>query len=224
MSNPDHDPEAADTPIPYMARTRAYYAAIGYTTPYRWAHNVAAPFAPLRKPLAQSRIALVTTAAPYQPDKGDQGPGAPYNGAAKFYDVYAKPTDTDPELRISHIGYDRIHTSATEAGIRTALAAAGFEARVIEASWFGDRTPALPLGEAFHSKRLRLISSQVGHVAPPMRPRRSHGERLALALDLLANPVLDRLLEPPTHFHRMPEAMPRLLAHGLCHVITYGTP
>jgi len=56
-----------DAPIPYMARTRAYYQAIGYATPYRWAHYTAAPFQPLRKPLKDSRIAIVTTAAPFEP-------------------------------------------------------------------------------------------------------------------------------------------------------------
>ena len=74
-----------DAPIPYMQRTRDYYAAIGYTTPYRWAHHIDAPFTPLRTPLARARVAIVTTAAPYQPGKGDQGPGAAYNGSAKFY-------------------------------------------------------------------------------------------------------------------------------------------
>ena len=101
-----------DAPIPYMQRTRDYYAAIGYTTPYRWAHHIDAPFTPLRKPLAQARVAIITTAAPYQPGKGDQGPGAPYNGGAKFYQVYSGDTAHDHDLRISHIGYDRIHTSA----------------------------------------------------------------------------------------------------------------
>ena len=106
---PDHD-----SPILYMRRTREYYAAIGYTTPYRWAHYLDAPFAPLRTPLAQARIALVTTAAPFQPGKGDQGPGAPYNGSAKFYQVYTGDTAAEHDLRISHIGYDRTHTSATD--------------------------------------------------------------------------------------------------------------
>jgi len=105
-----------DSPIPYMRRTREYYAAIGYTTPYRWAHYVAAPFTPLGKPLSQSKVALITTAAPYQPDKGDQGPGAAYNGGAKFYTVYSGDTARDHDLRISHIGYDRTHTSATDSG------------------------------------------------------------------------------------------------------------
>src|ERR1043166_4607878 len=77
-----------DSPVPYMQRTRDYYAAIGYTTPYRWAHYVDAPFQPLKKPLDKSRVTIVTTAAQYDPAKGDQGPGAAYNGSAKFYQVY----------------------------------------------------------------------------------------------------------------------------------------
>ena len=103
-----------DSAIPYMQRTRAYYAAIGYTTPYRWAHYLDAPFTPLAKPLGRSRIALITTAAPYQPGKGDQGPGAAYNGSAKFYAPYSGDTDQEHDLRISHIGYDRTHTAATD--------------------------------------------------------------------------------------------------------------
>ncbi len=105
-----------DAPIPYMARTREYYAAIGYTTPYRWAHYVEAPFQPLRKPLAQCRIAIVTTAAPFDPARGDQGPGAKYNGGAKFYSVYDGDTSKSHDLRISHIAYDRVHTSADDSG------------------------------------------------------------------------------------------------------------
>jgi glycine/betaine/sarcosine/D-proline reductase family selenoprotein B len=103
-----------DAPIPYMRRTREYYAAIAYTTPYRWAHYMAAPFTRLTKPLKDMKIAIVTTAAPFQPGKGDQGPGAPYNGSAKFYAVYSGDTAVDHDLRISHIGYDRTHTSATD--------------------------------------------------------------------------------------------------------------
>jgi hypothetical protein len=105
-----------DSPVPYMQRTRDYYAAIGYTTPYRWAHYVDAPFQPLKKPLAQSRVTIVTTAAPFDSAKGDQGPGAAYNGSAKFYTVYDGDTSKSHDLRISHIGYDRKHTSATDSG------------------------------------------------------------------------------------------------------------
>ncbi len=105
-----------DAPIPYMARTREYYQAIGYTTPYRWAHYVDAPFQPLRKPLAQCRVAIVTTAAPFDPAKGDQGPGAKYNGGAKFYSVYDGDASKTHDLRISHIAYDRVHTTADDSG------------------------------------------------------------------------------------------------------------
>ena len=103
-----------DAPIPYMQRIRDYYQALGYGAPYRWAHYAEVPFTPLNKPLTDSRIGLVTTAAPYQPDKGDQGPGAAYNGAAKFYTVYSGDSAADHDLRISHIGYDRSHTTAED--------------------------------------------------------------------------------------------------------------
>jgi len=103
-----------DRPIPYRERISTYYQTLGYGAPYRWAHYAEVPFAPLRKPLAESRIGLVTTAAPHQSGKGDQGPGAPYNGAAKFYRVYSGDTAQDHDLRISHIGYDRAHTTATD--------------------------------------------------------------------------------------------------------------
>ena len=105
-----------DVPIPYMARTRAYYAAIGYTTPYRWAHFADAPFTPLAKPLAETRVALITTAAPYDPAKGDQGPGASYNGSAKFFSVYDGDVTKPHDVRISHIAYDRTHTTAADSG------------------------------------------------------------------------------------------------------------
>jgi hypothetical protein len=137
--------------------------------------------------------------------------------AARFGCRFALPADAPPDQELI------VHASATEAGLRTALACAAFEARIVEASWFGDKTPALPLGEAFHARRLRLLSTQVGSVATAMRGRRTHAQRLALALDLLCDPSYDALLEPPTRFETLPESMPRLLAGGLCHVVTYGT-
>jgi hypothetical protein len=103
-----------DVPISYMQRTRDYYLALGYGNPYRWAHFADVPFTPLSKPLAELRLGLVTTAAPFQPEMGDQGSGAEYNAAAKFYQVYAKSTETVPDLRISHLGYDRVHTTAAD--------------------------------------------------------------------------------------------------------------
>jgi len=102
-----------DIPIPYMQRTRDYYLALGYGV-YRWAHFADVPFTPLRTPLSRARVGLITTAAPFHPEAGDQGPGAPYNAGAKFYKVYSDSTDSVPDLRISHVGYDRLHTSAKD--------------------------------------------------------------------------------------------------------------
>ena len=115
---PAPGPEGAGLPIPYMQRTRAYYLALGYDNPYHWAHYRDVPFAPLRKVLGDSTVALVTTAAPYRPELGDQGPGAAYNGAAKFFEVYSAPADAGaaPDVRISHVSYDRTHTTAKDPG------------------------------------------------------------------------------------------------------------
>lgn len=105
-----------DAPLAYLDRIREYYLALGYETPYRWASFADVPFAQLAKPLNKARIAIVTTAAPYQPGKGEQGPGAPYNGSAKFFSVYSAATDEEPDLRISHIAIDRVHTTAEDQG------------------------------------------------------------------------------------------------------------
>jgi len=113
---------AHDVPIPYLQRIRTYYQALGYGAPYEWAHYSEVPFRPLAKPLSRSRITLITTAAPYQPDKGDQGPGAPYNAAAKFYTVYSGDAAKEHDLRISHVAIDRKHTTAEDMGTYFPLA------------------------------------------------------------------------------------------------------
>ena len=118
-----------------------------------------------------------------------------------------------------------IHASADPAGLRLGLERAGFEARIVEASWYGDKPVTLPLGEAFHARRLQLISSQVGQVAPAMRGRRTYAERLALALALLEDARLDALLAPPVRFDDLPAALPGLLegeAIWPCPTIRYG--
>ena len=117
-----------------------------------------------------------------------------------------------------------IHASASAAGLATAMRLAGQEATVLELSWYGaGETPVL-LGGAFHSRRLRLVSSQVGSIAPSHRPRWSYGRRLAAALDLLADTALDALLMAPTAFHDLPARLPDILGResdGLCPVIKY---
>ena len=120
-----------------------------------------------------------------------------------------------------------IHASASPEGLKLALARCGFEGRVVEASWFGDKACDLPLGEAFHAKRLQLISTQVGAVSPAMRGRRTHGDRLALALDLLADARLDALLGPDIPFADLPARIGAVLSpppgapQPLCPVVTY---
>lgn len=116
-----------------------------------------------------------------------------------------------------------VHATGRAEGLRLALGLAAFEARIIEASWFGAAEIALPLGEAFHSRRLSLVSTQVGAVSPAMRGRRTHAERLGLALSLLADARYDALLDGPTRFEDLPARMPAILASPgpLCHVVTY---
>ncbi|HEY6254164.1 MAG TPA: glycine reductase [Xanthobacteraceae bacterium] len=103
-----------DAPIPYLQRTKTYYEALGYGAPYVWAHYAEVPFRRLEKPLSRCRFTIITTAAPFQADKGNQGPGAPYNAAAKFYTVYSGDTAKDHDLRISHVAIDRVHTTAED--------------------------------------------------------------------------------------------------------------
>ncbi len=141
-----------DVPIPYMQRTRDYYQALGFA-PYRWAHYTDVPFTPLTRPLAQARVALITTAAPYQPGVGDQGPGAKYNAAAKFYKVYSDSTETIPDLRISHVGYDRTHTTAEDP--RTWLPLTRLQ-EAVKAGRIGALTPRLHGAPTNRSQRITL--------------------------------------------------------------------
>ena len=117
-----------------------------------------------------------------------------------------------------------VHASGTPEGLATALAIAGFEATILEMSWYGTRTVQLALGGAFHSRRLTLRSSQVGAVPAVRRQRWSRRRRLALALSLLRDPVFDVLLSGESGFATLPELMPRLArspAGVLCHTLCY---
>jgi NADPH:quinone reductase-like Zn-dependent oxidoreductase len=119
-----------------------------------------------------------------------------------------------------------VHTSASEAGLRTSLDLAGNEATVLELSWYGANDVRVPLGGAFHSRRLKLISSQVGQVAPSRRAQVTHRDRLKAALDLLAaDPALDALLAPPVAFADLPAKLPDILnptSGVLCQPIRYS--
>ena len=116
------------------------------------------------------------------------------------------------------------HASATSAGLATALRIAGEEAGIVELSWYGSGEVAAPFGEAFHARRLRLLSSQVGRVAPSRRARWSPGRRLAAALSLLNDPVLDRLIAPAIAFEELPAQLPAILdpqSDVICRLIRY---
>ena len=117
-----------------------------------------------------------------------------------------------------------VHASGTAAGLATALGLAGEETTVLELSWYGADEVAVPLGGAFHSRRLRLVSSQVGRVAPSHRARWTFSRRLAAALDLLVDPRLDALIAPAIKFHDLPARLPDILAPRsgvLCQLVTY---
>jgi NADPH:quinone reductase-like Zn-dependent oxidoreductase len=102
------------------------------------------------------------------------------------------------------------HASSQAAGLATALRIAGDEATIVELSWYGQGDVAVPLGQAFHSRRLRLVSSQVGRVAPSHRPRWTPARRLAAALELLLDPALDVLLAPAVAFAQVPARLPEI--------------
>jgi NADPH:quinone reductase-like Zn-dependent oxidoreductase len=130
---------------------------------------------------------------------------------------FAMPDAAPPEAELV------VHATGNPAGLALAIDRAANEARIIEASWFGTAACEVPLGGAFHSRRLRLISTQVGQIGGAMRGRRTFADRLATALTLLADDRLDALLDGPTPFDALPAAMPKILGApgALCHVITY---
>lgn len=132
--------------------------------------------------------------------------------------AFASPQAASPEADLV------LHASGSAAGLATALRLAAFEATVLELSWYGQRAVTLPLGEAFHSRRLTLRSSQVGQVATAQRARWSHQRRMALALSLLRDPALDALVTDSAPFAELPAVLGRLAAGApgtLCHRIDY---
>jgi hypothetical protein len=132
---------------------------------------------------------------------------------------FASPTGATPDADLV------IHASGSPAGLADGLRIAGFEATVLELSWYGTREVALPLGQAFHRRRLTIHSSQVGSVASAQRARWDHRRRMALALSLLADPVLDRLVTGEDDFEDLPAVQARLAqdpGDTLLHRIRYA--
>ncbi len=158
---------------------------------------------------------------------------------ARFPGVRVQLVDTDPSrvavaealgVRFALPGQAEcgrdlvVHASATEAGLRRSLELLASEGTVIELSWYGDRDVTLSLGGSFHSGRLTIRGSQVGTVSPARRASRTHADRLALALDLLRDPVFDTLITGESRFDELPAVMAGLASGhvpGVCHLITY---
>jgi threonine dehydrogenase-like Zn-dependent dehydrogenase len=147
-------------------------------------------------------------------DRNPQRATAARHLGIAFADPGAAPSDADIV----------IHTSGSGEGLALACRVAGFESTIVEMSWYGASPVTLPLGEAFHARRLRVISSQVGHVATSQRARWDFRRRMALALALLRDPMLDALVSGESSFDALPEVMARLArdpGNTLCHRIKY---
>ncbi len=132
---------------------------------------------------------------------------------------------TPSDLNADKERFDVIfHTSASGAGLQTAIDHAAFEAKIIEMSWYGSKTIDLSLGGRFHSQRLSIISSQVGSVSPNMHATTSHGERLQMAMEFLKDDRLDILLNPRVRFDDLPEQLSHIFdpaMDALCPLVTY---
>ncbi len=138
--------------------------------------------------------------------------------AAALGVAFAQPADAPGDRDLV------FHASATSAGLQRALDLLAPEGRVIELSWYGDAPVSVELGGAFHAGRLAVVASQVGRVAPARRGTRSTDDRLALALELLRDPLFDALITGSSPFEELPDVMARLAAGtlpALCHTITY---
>jgi hypothetical protein len=139
--------------------------------------------------------------------------------AAALGVTFRRPEDASPARDLV------FHTSASEAGLRLALGLADHGSKIIELSWFGDQPVNLPLGEAFHARRLTISSSQVGSVSREARPRFTHARRLAFALELLQDPAFDVLFTEEAPFEELPATLARLSAPDtgvLCHRVRYS--
>jgi hypothetical protein len=131
---------------------------------------------------------------------------------------FAEPGDAPADCDVV------FHSSATSAGLASALRIAGEEAAIVELSWYGSGEVAAPLGEAFHARRLRLLSSQVGRVAPSRRPRWSPQRRLGAALSLLKDPALDKLISPAIAFEKLANQLSDIFdaqSNVICQLIRY---
>ena len=134
--------------------------------------------------------------------------------------LFANPLDIKEDNDFDLI----FHTTASERGLQSAVDLASFEAKIIELSWYGDKQVSLSLGGKFHSQRLKIISSQVGTIAPSHREKFSYSDRMQEAMRYLQNEKLDCLLEKPIDFASLPDHLPEIFGAGsktLCQLVAY---
>jgi threonine dehydrogenase-like Zn-dependent dehydrogenase len=154
-------------------------------------------------------------------------------GQVELVDINPRRASVARALGVTFVMPDRvsgdadvvIHASGSPAGLELALKLAGFEATIVEMSWYGTERVAIPLGEMFHARRLTLKSSQVGTVASSQRPRWDAARRMTLALTLLADPALDALITGESAFEDLPRVMAELSTDPgdtVCHRIRYS--
>lgn len=152
----------------------------------------------------------------------------------ELVDINARRARVAGALGVRFVGPDQVadnadvvlHTSGSPAGLELALRVAGFEATIVEMSWYGNHAVPVALGEGFHARRLTLKSSQVGRVASSQRARWDTSRRMQLALTLLADPALDILITGESEFDALPHVMAQLAGapgDALCHRIRYET-
>jgi hypothetical protein len=184
-----------------MERTRTYYLGLGYDNPYVWAHYIDTPFCQPKKSLNQSVLGLITTAVPYDAAKGNQGPGAPYNATAKFYQPYQKSVDSSIDLRIAHVGIDRQNANMEDSNC-----------------WF----PLLAAKEAVRAGRIQSLSSHF-YGLPTNRSQRHTVEIDApLILEMLRADKVDIAVLIPNCpiCHQSQSLLARYLeAHGISTVV-----
>lgn len=133
--------------------------------------------------------------------------------------IFAMPDEAPVEQDVI------FNTSSSEAGLQCGLDHLAFEGRLVEMSWYGSKPVNLSLGGRFHSNRLQIISSQVGHISPAKRETHGYADRMSEAMQWLADPVLDHLLEPEIAFKALPDQLPRIFAGDsdvLCQLVSYG--
>jgi len=220
-----------------------------YVIPVRAAHEIPADVPSGRAVLAANMETAVNGCWDANPTRGDRvtviGAGAvgylvawvmrtTVGCEVELMDVNPQREEVARKLKIDFRGPDKaraageksivVHTSGSESGLRTALNLAAPDGTIVDMSWYGDREVTLPLGEAFHSRRLTIKSSQVGSIPPARRGDWDTRRRMAYALDLLKDPALDALITGESEFDALPDVMPRLLAasgNTLCHRIRY---